>query len=55
MGSHAERGAESTKFLTYKNRQAKLSGCGAVEGTCREQSERNREMSVLAQANERQP
>ena len=28
---------------------------GADEGTCREQSERNSEMSVLAQANERHP
>ena len=28
---------------------------GAVEGTCRKRSERNSEISVLAQANERQP
>ena len=41
--------------LNAKTAKQKLSGYGAVEGTCRERSERNSEMSVLAQANEHQP
>ena len=38
-----------TKAVGFSN------GIGAVEGTCRERSERNSEKRVLAQVNERQP